>query len=202
MNKQAHYKTLICYVLVIFSLLAGRSISMAIADADDAAKPEAHSEGIVATVTDAAITTKIKAMIAAEKSLSDSSISVTTTNGVVTLDGIASNSKAQSAAKKIAKSVDGVKSVDSNLKTPESSKAVAKTKEVVSDSWITTKVKSDILADSVAKGVDVSVNTTDGVVVLKGVLANQDAIDHVKDIAGKVNGVKGVDVSELTVMKK
>jgi hyperosmotically inducible protein len=37
------------------------------------------------------------------------------------------------------------------------------------------------------------------VVVLKGELANRDAIDHVKDIAEKVKGVKSVDTSSLTV---
>jgi hyperosmotically inducible protein len=72
----------------------------------------------------------------------------------------------------------------------------------VSDSWITTKVKSELLADNVSKGFDVSVETTDGVVVLKGALANRDAIDHVKDVAGKVKGVKSVDTSGLTVAGK
>jgi len=70
---------------------------------------------------------------------------------------------------------------------------------VVSDIWITTKVKSDILGDSVSKGFHVSVATTHGVVVLKGLLANQDAIDHVRDIVEKVDGVKSVDTSGLTV---
>ena len=72
----------------------------------------------------------------------------------------------------------------------------------MSDSWITTKVKSEILADSVSKGFDVSVETIHGVVVLKGALANQDAVDHVKDIAEKVDGVKSVDTSALTVAVK
>ena len=65
----------------------------------------------------------------------------------------------------------------------------------MSDSWITTKVKSEILADSVSKGLNVSVKTIHGVVVLKGALANQDAIDHVKDTAEKVKGVKSVNAT-------
>ena len=67
---------------------------------------------------------------------------------------------------------------------------------------ITAKVKSELLADSIAKGMDVNVETVHGVVVLKGTLANQDAIDHVKDIAEKVKGVKSVDTSALTVTGK
>jgi len=162
-----------------------------------------------AAVTDTAITAKVKAKLMGEHSLKKSDISVTTTNGVVTLDGSASSSKAKALAEAATKSVDGVKSVDNSLKTPASSKAsaktrdaVAKTKRVVSDSWITTKVKSEILANSVSKGFDVSVETKHGVVILKGTLANQDAIDHVKDIAEKVDGVKSVDTSALTVADK
>lgn len=47
-----------------------------------------------------------------------------------------------------------------------------------------------------------SVKTIHGVVVLKGALANQEAIDHVKDIAEKIDGVKRVDTSGLTVAGK
>ncbi|MHB1053048.1 MAG: BON domain-containing protein [Thiobacillus sp.] len=179
------------------------------AAANDAAVPQAHSDGMGAAITDTVITAKVKAKLMGEQGLKQSDISVTTTNGVVTLEGSASSSKAKALAEAATKSVEDVKSVDNSLKTPASSKAaaktrdaVAKTKRVVSDSWITTKVKSEMLADSVSKGFDVSVETVHGVVVLKGILANQDAIDHVKDIAEKVDGVKSVDTSALTVAGK
>lgn len=196
MNKPRFYRTLLCITL----MFAGLAVIAVRADYETA--PKAHSEGVVETISDASITTQIKSILMKEEKLKQSNISVTTTNGVVTLDGTASDSKAKSLAESKAKSIDGVKSVDNNLTTPDSSKSVEKTKEVVSDSWITAKVKSDILADSMSKGFDVNVVTTDGVVVLKGTLANQDAIDHVKDIAAKVDGVKGVDISSLTVAKK
>ena len=79
------------------------------------------------------------------------------------------------------------------------SKAVSKTERVVSDSWITTKVKSEILANSVSKAFKVSVKTKHGAVSLKGKLPSQDAIDLVKMIAEKVKGVKSVDVSGLVI---
>ncbi|HEX7606698.1 MAG TPA: BON domain-containing protein, partial [Usitatibacter sp.] len=147
--------------------------------------------------------TKVKASYLGDDRLKGSHIKVTTTNGVVTLTGSATGSDAKDAAETLAKSVDGVKSVDDELTTTASHgsvhKAVAKSERVGSDSWITTKVKSEIMADSVSKGFDVSVKTTHGVVVLKGKLANHDAIAHVKDIAAKVNGVKSVDTSALSV---
>src|SRR5665647_3103887 len=79
------------------------------------------------------------------------------------------------------------------------SNAASKAERVVSDSWITTKVKAEILANSVSKAFKVSVKTKHGAVSLKGKLPSQDAIDLVKMIAEKVKGVKSVDVSGLVI---
>ena len=195
-------RTSISHALPVAGLVVGMGTGAANAAAADTPSPQPHSDGLAATVADTAITAQVKAKLMGRESLNKSDIHVTTTNGVVTLEGSVGSSNAKSAAEEAAKSVDGVKSVDNNLRAPGSSKTVEKTKRAVSDSWITTKVKSDILADSVSKGFDVGVETIHGVVVLKGVLANQDAIDHVKDIAGKVEGVKSVDTSALTVADK
>ena len=79
------------------------------------------------------------------------------------------------------------------------SSAVKKTERVMSDSWITTKVKSEILANSMSKAFKVGVKTKQGMVSLDGKLPSQDAIDLVKMIAEKVKGVKSVDVSGLSI---
>jgi hyperosmotically inducible protein len=202
MNITSFGKVSFRNALIVAGLVVGLGIGTAYAASDDASAPKAHSENMGAAISDTTITAKVKAKLMGDERLKKSDISVTTTNGVVTLEGTASDSKAKSTAGTLTKAVEGVKSIDNNLKVPGSSKAVTKSKRAVSDSWITTKVKSEILADSVSKGFDVSVKTTHGVVVLKGTLANQDAIDHVKDVAGKVDGVKSVDTSGLTVEGK
>jgi hyperosmotically inducible protein len=79
------------------------------------------------------------------------------------------------------------------------SNAASKAERAVSDSWITAKVKAEILANSVSKAFKVSVKTKRGMVSLKGKLPSQDAIDVVKMIAEKVKGVKSVDVSGLAI---
>jgi hyperosmotically inducible protein len=188
-------KSVLLSVLIATALTAGLGVSSASAET---AAPQAHSDGVGAAISDTAITAKVKAKLTAESKLDKSDISVTTTNGVVTLEGTASNPNAREMAEVLAKTVDDVKSVDNSLKVPGGSKAVAKTKRVANDSWITTKVKSELLADSISKGAEVSVETMHGVVVLKGTLANPDAVEHVKNIAAKVEGVKSVDTSELT----
>lgn len=79
---------------------------------------------------------------------------------------------------------------------------VKKTERVVSDSWITTKIKSELLANSLTKGLNVRVKTRHGVVILTGKLTTQDAIDQVKSVAEKVEGVKSVDTGGLVVAAK
>jgi hyperosmotically inducible protein len=207
MNRHAARPAPFRLSLIVASGLLSFGVITGCVAAGDA--PKAHSDGVSAALTDTAITASVKSRFMSDDRLKSSAISVTTTNGVVTLNGTAGNSDAKSLAADAAKTVDGVKSVDNNLVTPSSSENEAKLKssvasgsQAMSDTWITTKVKSSLLADSISKGFDVNVDTRDGVVVLKGVLASQTAIDHVKGIAARVEGVKGVDVSMLFVAGK
>jgi hyperosmotically inducible periplasmic protein len=68
------------------------------------------------------------------------------------------------------------------------------------DSKITTEVKSRLAADNVSKDANIGVTTNQGVVVLTGTLASQDAVDHVKQLAQNVQDVKSVDASALKVV--
>ena len=78
----------------------------------------------------------------------------------------------------------------------------SRTERVMSDSWITTKVKSEIMKSSLAKGFDVKVTTLHGIVTLRGTLASTEAIDQVRAVAVKVKGVRSVDTSPLAVAAK
>lgn len=68
----------------------------------------------------------------------------------------------------------------------------------VDDGVITTKVKSALLADDTVKGLDINVDTAQGVVSLKGKVDSQAQIDAAMQIAKSVEGVKDVQ-NELTV---
>ena len=69
----------------------------------------------------------------------------------------------------------------------------------VDDTWITTKVKSSLLADSDVAGLDVEVETLNGVVTLTGQVDEQAQIDHAARIARDIEGVTDVRTSGLTV---
>ena len=188
--------TRIVLTLLLVTGLAAGGVATA---ADNA--PAARSDGVAAVISDTAITASIRAKFLGKDVLKGSDINVDTTNGAVTLKGTAPSADARLAAADFAKSVDGVKSVDNELVVAghdtKVDKAVAETERVGSDTWITTKVKSAILADSVSKGFEVSVKTVNGVVILSGTLANTDAITHVKDLAMQVKSVKSVDTAQL-----
>jgi hyperosmotically inducible protein len=188
--------------LAAIGAAAGVAVCLLASAADNDMAPTAHSDSVGAAIDDSAITARVKASYMNDDRLKGSHIKVTTTNGVVTLTGSAASAASKDAAEQLARGVDGVRSIDDEVMTPSSSgsahRAMAKTERVGSDSWITTKVKSEIVADSVSKGFKVSVKTVNGVVMLSGVLPNDDAVAHVKDLAQKVEGVKSVEASQLT----
>ena len=69
----------------------------------------------------------------------------------------------------------------------------------VDDTWITTKVKSSLLADADVSGLDINVDTLNGVVTLRGQVESQAQIDTATRIAREIEGVTDVQTSGLTV---
>ena len=72
-----------------------------------------------------------------------------------------------------------------------------KSDQPVTDTWITTKVKSELATTDGVKSMDISVKTVDGVVTLTGVLANDMVVKKAVAAAQSVKGVKSVDSSGL-----
>lgn len=175
------------------------------ADSSNSSQPK--SADASTALSDAAITAKVKAKYLDDKRLKNSDISVTTANGVVSLTGTAPTSEAKDAAEETAKTVEGVLNVSNDIQTPsvtgklerKTKRAAKKTERVVSDSWITTKVKSALLADSVTKGFKISVKTVNHVVALTGTVDSQASIDHATELARKIEGVAEVDTAGLVV---
>jgi hyperosmotically inducible periplasmic protein len=115
------------------------------------------------------------------------------------------DSSANAGSNSVAKNDDSVKPADASI-APAAPAAAAAAPEGApavdvanADTKITTEVKSRLAADSVTKDADLSVNTSQGVVVVTGTVATQDAVDHVKLVAQNVPDVKSVDTSALKV---
>ncbi len=71
--------------------------------------------------------------------------------------------------------------------------ATEKAGEAIDDAAITTKVKAAVLAEPGLKVLQISVDTTKGVVTLSGSVDSQLNSDRAKEIAGAVAGVKEVE---------
>ena len=69
----------------------------------------------------------------------------------------------------------------------------------VDDTWITTKVKSSLLADGDVSGLAIDVETVNGTVTLSGEVESQAQIDEATRIAREIEGVVNVDNSRLTI---
>ena len=69
----------------------------------------------------------------------------------------------------------------------------------VSDTWITTKVKADLLATKDVSGTEIKVETLNGTVKLPGRVSSQAQKDKAVEVATIIKGVVSVDASGLTV---
>ncbi|OAX60162.1 BON domain-containing protein, partial [Xanthomonas graminis] len=72
-------------------------------------------------------------------------------------------------------------------------------KEPVTDTWITTKVKADLLATKDVSGTDIKVETLNGTVKLSGAVENKMQRDKAVSVAKMIDGVKKVDSTGLKV---
>lgn len=171
---------------------------------------DAESQTTSQKLDDASITAEVKTRILADESSRSININVDTSNGRVVLRGTAPNDSAKLRAEAIAEDVDGVKHVSNELLIGDPSvnpqTATAKTRDAakdgaaaVSDSWITSKVKTQLLADDDVKGSDINVSTAGGVVMLSGIVPTESMREEAAEIASKVEGVRKVDATQLMV---
>lgn len=99
------------------AVLALSAIALPAAHAADTDNPNGKSKQSVGEyASDTVVTTKVKAAIVADKSLSALDIAVETNNGVVTLTGTVASAAQSDAATHAARGVEGVKQVKNNLK--------------------------------------------------------------------------------------
>jgi hyperosmotically inducible protein len=66
------------------------------------------------------------------------------------------------------------------------------TKEYVTDSWITTKVKAALVDDAAVKSTEVNVETFKGVVQLSGFVSSNAAMHEAVRVARNIEGVSSV----------
>lgn len=119
--------------------------------------------------------------------MNNSHINIACFNQVVLLSGEASTPELRQQAETLVKSVPNIKRIynEITIQGPTSSLTRA------SDSWITTKIKTQMLATKDLKSGTIKVVTENGTVYLLGVVKREQA-DIAVDIARQVSGVQKV----------
>ena len=147
-----------------------------------------------ATVTDDHIKTSAKESYVFRNYLSDDDIHIESKEGKVTLTGTVSEESHKSLAKETIMSLPKVRSVDDQLKV------VGERPTELSDAWITTKVKTNLMFHRQVRARDTQVSTNNGVVTLKGEAMSQAQKDLTSEYAKDVDGAKEIR-NEMTVEK-
>jgi|tagenome__1003787_1003787.scaffolds.fasta_scaffold18539158_1 hyperosmotically inducible protein len=75
----------------------------------------------------------------------------------------------------------------------ENHRGVSETGAIASDSWITTEVKSKLVADKQVSGTAIHVKTYEGVVTLSGKAKSQEEANRAVEDAKSIKGVKSVE---------
>lgn len=158
------------------------------ATSPDPIKDKADERSFGTSIDDEIIETKSLVNIdKAHPQLAQSHINVTSFNTVVLITGqVADQNLRQLAAQTIAK-IRGVKRVLNELTVSGATSMVARS----NDTWITTKVKSKLLANDQVQGSKIKIVTENGVVYLLG-LATKEEADRAADITRKTAGVQKV----------
>jgi hyperosmotically inducible protein len=180
------------------------ALAAAVAQIPDAPAALAHNDNVATKGASTTTPSTAEPKRARSRDLAQATANAVAPDDVVARAAPVADATVKPVAEPIASSVDSMKSAtELTPATPTSiadePKVGASTEIPASDSQITSDVKSEIAVDSLTKDVTIGVTTTAGVVALSGNLANQDAIDHVKDAVGKVKDVKSVDTSALIV---
>lgn len=160
----------------------------------------------VNTIEDASITAAIKSKLLWSKNADGMSSKVETKAGRVTLSGTVASAADRDFAGRLAANTRGVSTVNNQLevdakKTTGAANGKGTDKQAgteIADSWITTKVKSTLLYSSNVSGSDIEVNTSKGIVTLRGKVGNGSEQALAIELAQNVRGVKSVQAKELT----
>ncbi len=106
----------------------------------------------------------------------------------------------------MAANTDGVREVFNHLgiSTADSSAsevevAAEEAREVISDGWITSKVKASFVSSRNLDALNIAVSTEEGFVSLRGSVLSSAEKRLAVDIARNIRGVRGVDADALRI---
>lgn len=169
-------------------LLQGCIAGVVVGSAAVATKTATDPRSVGTQVDDGTLEARVENALSKDQQLKkDARVVATAYQGKVLLTGQAPNTDLAARAKQIAMGVEGTTEVYNEVRqgTPVSLSTAS------SDTWITTKVRSQLLTSDAVKSSNVKVTTENGEVFLLGLVTQQEAQSAAQP-ASQVGGVKHV----------
>jgi hyperosmotically inducible periplasmic protein len=181
--------------------------------------PPSRADGVAPA--DAERARSIEAQLRADPDLRDDEVAITVTGKRVRLSGSVDNAAERVHAEEMVRESDPTLTVENLLVTSgerkvaatadrvsEGTKKAAKTTEkaanevggMVSDGWITSKVKSQLVAADGVRASAINVDTAGGVVTLRGTVRSEAERQKALSLARQTRGVQTV-IDELHLIK-
>lgn len=175
---------------VLFSalLLQGCIAGVVVGSAAVATKTATDPRSVGTQVDDGTLEARVESALSKDQQLKkEARVVATAYQGKVLLTGQSPNADLTARAKQIAMGVEGTTEVYNEIRqgTPVSLSTAS------SDTWITTKVRSQLLTSDTVKSSNVKVTTENGEVFLLGLVTQQEG-QSAAQIASQVSGVKHV----------
>lgn len=155
---------------------------------------------------DATLAATVKSKLLWNSNTEGLDIKVSAANGTVSLTGSAQSAEAKELAGRLAANTDGVREVNNLLSVSAVDSTAAKvqnaadkTAVAISDTWITSKVKSSFIYSRNLDGLNIFVDTQKGMVSLSGSVLSNAEKQLAIETARNIRGVRGVDADALRV---
>lgn len=156
-------------------------------------------------ISDATTTATVKSKLLWNSNTGGLGIDVSTEKGNVSLEGEADSESSKALAERLAANTDGVHSVDNRIRVTGTIDADSEDSrnidDVVTDSWITTKVRSTLIFSRNVPARSIGIETKDGVVTLDGEVDNAAAKELAVELASGIRGVSNVNADNLRVVE-
>ncbi|MEM6160214.1 division/outer membrane stress-associated lipid-binding lipoprotein [Erwinia sp. P6884] len=189
-------KALSAIAVVLTALMLQGCVAAVVGSAAVATKTATDPRTMGTQVDDGTLELRVSNALSKDQQIkTDAHIVATAYQGKVLLTGQAPTSEIASRAKQITMGVDGATEVYNEIRT--GSKVTFGTAS--SDTWITTKIRSQLLGSEQVKSSNVKVTTENGEVFLLGLVTESEA-KAAADVASRVSGVKHVTTA-FTILK-
>lgn len=183
-------------VLISALLLQGCVAAAVIGTAAVGTKAATDPRSVGTQVDDGTLELRVSSALSKDEQIKkETRVNVTAYQGKVLLVGQSPNSELSARAKQIAMGVEGTTNVYNEIRQGQPIDLGTTS----NDTWITTKVRSQLLTSDQVKSSNVKVTTENGEVFLLGLVTEREG-KAAADIASRVSGVKRV-ITAFTYIK-